>query len=383
MPEADDWGVLVDELKIFATGSPGSDWWALYVSRQPDERVTYLAMTPSGGHVHVACDSKDDAEMLLGTITNHGVNPKLVKVATLEACQNEAGRRAERQATAGARQAEWDESHREFYEAWHWWVNNVQPDPLTDAEGSRRALAEIGYPSSGFQDVVLRLYRDHKANLERPAPVPTGAGETPTTITKSTPELQAGDVILDDGMRVRIEQLMRTSHSPGARCDAWYRSEHKVPPSEVWATGIARNDGHGEACRVTYAWDGRVLNTAEVREAGVVPAHFLYDEARHTRGPGHGREDQWTVQGNDLDTWTVELAAAGAATGRPGSLPSETARAAQVRADTRQTAIGAGGQRPGRSRDFLNGPAKGASGRSGARRRTTGQPSGPAPPRTP
>lgn len=148
-----------------------------------------------------------------------------------------------------------------------------------------------------------------------PAPQPpamddeavTVPGGTGVTITKATPELQAGDVILEHGMRVRIERLMRTSHSPGGRCDAWYRSEHEVPPSEVWAAGIARNDGRGEACRVTYAWDGRVLNTAEACEAGVVPAHFLYNEARHTQGPGPGREGQWTVQGNDLATWTVEL----------------------------------------------------------------------------
>jgi hypothetical protein len=82
--------VFVDELKIFAAGRPGSAWWALYVSQQPGERLTYLAVTPSGGHVHVACDSEDAAEMLLGTITGHGINQKYVKVATLAACQRAA-----------------------------------------------------------------------------------------------------------------------------------------------------------------------------------------------------------------------------------------------------------------------------------------------------
>ncbi len=87
MPEADIWGAFADELKIFATGP---DWWALYLPQQPGERVTYLAETPSGGHVHVACDSKGDAETLLGTLTGHGVKHEHLKAATLAACQKGA-----------------------------------------------------------------------------------------------------------------------------------------------------------------------------------------------------------------------------------------------------------------------------------------------------
>lgn len=90
MPEADRWGVFVDELKIFAAGGPGADWWALYVSQHAGERLTYLAVTPSGGHVHVACDSEDAAETLLGKITDHSINPTYVKVATLADCQRAA-----------------------------------------------------------------------------------------------------------------------------------------------------------------------------------------------------------------------------------------------------------------------------------------------------
>ena len=90
MPEADRWGVFADELKILADGGPGAGWWTLYVAQQPGERLTYLAGAPPAGHVHVACDSKDDAETLLATITGHGINPKHVKVATLAACQKAA-----------------------------------------------------------------------------------------------------------------------------------------------------------------------------------------------------------------------------------------------------------------------------------------------------
>ena len=90
MPETGHWGVFADELKILADGGPGAGWWTHYVAQQPGERLTYLAGAPPAGHVHVACDSKDDAETLLGTITGHGINPKHVKVATLAACQKAA-----------------------------------------------------------------------------------------------------------------------------------------------------------------------------------------------------------------------------------------------------------------------------------------------------
>jgi hypothetical protein len=82
----DVWGVFVDELRIFATASPGADWWVLYVSHQPAERLTCLAMSPCGGHWHVACDNRDDAEMVRDQIAGHGINPKLLKVTTLSAC---------------------------------------------------------------------------------------------------------------------------------------------------------------------------------------------------------------------------------------------------------------------------------------------------------
>lgn len=90
MSDEDRWGVFANELKIFADGAPGSDWWTLYLSQQPGERLTYLAQTPSGGHVHVACSSEDDAEILLATITDHGISHKHVKVATLAACERAA-----------------------------------------------------------------------------------------------------------------------------------------------------------------------------------------------------------------------------------------------------------------------------------------------------
>jgi hypothetical protein len=86
----ENWGVFANELRILAAGGPGSDWWALFKSQQPGDRLTYLAETPSGGHVHVGCGSRDDAKALLATATAHGVNPKHVKAATLSACRTAA-----------------------------------------------------------------------------------------------------------------------------------------------------------------------------------------------------------------------------------------------------------------------------------------------------
>lgn len=81
---ADDWGVVVDEIKILATRQ-GSDWWALYQARQPQERLTCLTVTLGGCHWHVATGSREDAEMLIETMAANGVNPKFLKAARLPA----------------------------------------------------------------------------------------------------------------------------------------------------------------------------------------------------------------------------------------------------------------------------------------------------------
>ena len=90
MPETDDWGVFVDEVKMFASGSPGTGWWNLYIAGQSPERATCLAMTSQGGHSHIACESRKDAKMLLTTMTSQGINPELVEIATLKASRKEA-----------------------------------------------------------------------------------------------------------------------------------------------------------------------------------------------------------------------------------------------------------------------------------------------------
>lgn len=57
--------------------------------------------------------------------------------------------------------------------------------------------------------------------------------------------------------------------------------------------------------RTVYAWPGKVLNRDDTITDGVVPRSFLFDSERVNHGEGHGREDFWNVQGNDLATWSV------------------------------------------------------------------------------
>jgi hypothetical protein len=100
-----------------------------------------------------------------------------------------------------------------------------------------------------------------------------------------TSEIRPGDVVVSHGMRVRIDRTLTFG------CE-----------------GHGHNGGtpHSDETCTIYAHIGTVLNMAEVLNSKIVPASFLYSEERFNRGPGHGREDYWTIQGNDLATWWVE-----------------------------------------------------------------------------
>jgi hypothetical protein len=165
MAEADGWGVFADEVKIFATSSPGAAWWALYISRQPPGRVTCLAVTPQGCHWYLACDNRGAAEMVLEAIAGHGVKRKFLKVATRSACLKAAAARCARHEGESAAIASLREQDHEPDEAWSWWVNSVMPDPFTEPEAHQRGLQAIGYPCHARQ-AVLGLYRAHKLSLE-------------------------------------------------------------------------------------------------------------------------------------------------------------------------------------------------------------------------
>jgi hypothetical protein len=102
-------------------------------------------------------------------------------------------------------------------------------------------------------------------------------------VTKKTSELAQGDVVRCHGLRCLIDREILISKS------------HPV----------ARDGSH---CRYTQAL---VLNRDEVSRE-VVPFGFTADWDRYPNVdrssplPHHG-EHRWTIQGNDLATWSVEV----------------------------------------------------------------------------
>jgi hypothetical protein len=87
-PFVPDWGVRVQETRIFATRL-GVDWWLLYSSRfEGTPRMTCLGHLPQGADWHVACDSKEDAQWLAEHMVSHGGIPKAaVEVKQLKDCR--------------------------------------------------------------------------------------------------------------------------------------------------------------------------------------------------------------------------------------------------------------------------------------------------------
>ena len=123
------------------------------------------------------------------------------------------------------------------------------------------------------------------------------AEKQPERVSVSTPEILPGDVVVSHGMRVLIEGPAHVYHGG---CD----HPLALAPADL-APARAPKLIEGEACRIGYAWPGKVLNVSEVLGAAIVPRGFLFDRERASMGPGHGSEDSWTIQGNSLARWTV------------------------------------------------------------------------------
>jgi hypothetical protein len=87
-----------------------------------------------------------------------------------------------------------------------------------------------------------------------------------------TGDIRVGDIVLEHGMRVRIDEI-RT-----------YPGRNTCPEDKT-----------------VYACVGTVLNRDEVLTNGVVPASFL----RRWDGSTMVRDDEWIVQGNDFARWNL------------------------------------------------------------------------------
>jgi hypothetical protein len=97
-----------------------------------------------------------------------------------------------------------------------------------------------------------------------------------TTIQVDTSQIRVGDLVLNYGMRIRIDEI-------------------QVHDDET---------SHGGK---VYCCLGTVLNVEEAIEKYDIPRSFMFNEIRHVYGPDHPgtREDFWNVQGNDLARWNV------------------------------------------------------------------------------
>lgn len=85
--EATDWGVLVNECKVFAT-QRGGEWWLPFLLRfEGTGRMTCLEMSIAGGRWHVACDTREDAQSLKDLMTSSGVPASAVTVKRLALCK--------------------------------------------------------------------------------------------------------------------------------------------------------------------------------------------------------------------------------------------------------------------------------------------------------
>lgn len=98
----------------------------------------------------------------------------------------------------------------------------------------------------------------------------------PQTQTVNTGDLLPGDIVLDRGMRVRVDEI-REHQADGA-----------APGTRAWTC------------------PGTVINLAEVLDAKVIPPQFLesygYSDSWHVL-----RHDAWTIHGDAGHLWTVEL----------------------------------------------------------------------------
>jgi len=82
------WGVLINEAGVFASGGDGAAWWAdQWVRYSPLGRITTLAQSIGGGTYHWAFDTRADSDFAREHMTDHGIHPSHTKVTTIAAAR--------------------------------------------------------------------------------------------------------------------------------------------------------------------------------------------------------------------------------------------------------------------------------------------------------
>ena len=89
MSAADDWGLFVNEIGIFASGIE-KDRWLDFVIRAKPGRLTPLWLTGAGGEWHLMCGTRADAVEARDLFLEVGFHKTHVKVARLAACRAKA-----------------------------------------------------------------------------------------------------------------------------------------------------------------------------------------------------------------------------------------------------------------------------------------------------
>lgn len=146
-----------------------------------------------------------------------------------------------------------------------------------------RELLDHDYPRDRLNEAIHVLH--HAPSARWPACEHCQAKPSTTSVTSD--QLVPGDIVLEAGMRIRVDEV-RAYHPAGSAGE------------------------RGWSC------PGTVLNVDEVLAAGTIPESMLHVYG-YTDGKGFTvqRRDGWTIQGTALAVWIVELPRPAATMERP------------------------------------------------------------------
>lgn len=165
MTAAEDWGLYVNEVGIFASRI-AADRWLDFTFRAREGRLTMLTTSPAGGEWHVMCGARADAAEARDLFLEVGFHKNHVKVARLSACQAKAAGRGQELDARFAATEDDRAAQAELDEAWSWWVTSVMPDRDIDRQAAQDAY--LAMVDGGGKAEALRLYREHVARQQEP-----------------------------------------------------------------------------------------------------------------------------------------------------------------------------------------------------------------------
>lgn len=79
-PEAEQWGVVVDEVLLNSLGTGASAWWAVEAAQfYRSGKLRHLVALPIGGITEIGPFPRDDAEFARDHLIENGIHPRAVK----------------------------------------------------------------------------------------------------------------------------------------------------------------------------------------------------------------------------------------------------------------------------------------------------------------